>query len=208
MSEPTRIPKVKRYTLYRFYDRGGCLLYVGLTGRPRSRWKEHSETQPWWPEVATATVEHFASVEDLSAAEVAAIREEMPKHNVAHQKPKPTCYHFSVGGDKDLPERLDRVMRAWGRGEVPTRESWDILPGDVFDFHDGARTRWAIPHDELHDTLISFGGYENVVRRFVEVASNFRGDVRGAPEGSLFLIYGGSTYPGSPRVCPQCSLDL
>jgi excisionase family DNA binding protein len=74
-----------RFTLYRFYNVAGDLLYVGITGYGAQRWTNHSRYQPWWLEVATVKVEHFASLADVSAAEVNAIVHEAPRYNVRHQ---------------------------------------------------------------------------------------------------------------------------
>jgi predicted GIY-YIG superfamily endonuclease len=43
--------------LYRLYDEHGQLLYLGITGNPAQRWKDHRKTMPWWPEVARREVE-------------------------------------------------------------------------------------------------------------------------------------------------------
>jgi hypothetical protein len=70
-------------SLYRFFDGGGSLLYVGITSRGEARFHEHARTQPWWPYVATCTVEHFADRPAAAAAELVAIRDELPMWNVA-----------------------------------------------------------------------------------------------------------------------------
>jgi DNA-binding transcriptional regulator YhcF (GntR family) len=80
--------RMRRYTLYHFWDASGALLYIGRTVNPRSRWGEHSWVQPWWLEVASVTVEHFADHAALVAAETAAIKAEHPRHNVVHNRPK------------------------------------------------------------------------------------------------------------------------
>jgi hypothetical protein len=72
------------HTLYRFWDAGGDLLYVGITGIRDARWRAHGNQKPWWREVATVTVEHYDDRKSLAAAEIAAIRAEKPRYNVAH----------------------------------------------------------------------------------------------------------------------------
>lgn len=37
--------------LYRLYDRGGLLLYVGLSTEPERRFREHRRSTPWWRDV-------------------------------------------------------------------------------------------------------------------------------------------------------------
>lgn len=68
-------------TLYRLFDAAGVLLYVGISGVPFLRWKQHGQTQPWWPRVTKATVQHFATRQAALEAELTAIREESPLFN-------------------------------------------------------------------------------------------------------------------------------
>ena len=70
-------------TLYRMFDAAGDLLYVGITSRGGRRFDEHAKVQPWWVEVASVTVEHFATRTEALAAELAAIRVEDPTYNAA-----------------------------------------------------------------------------------------------------------------------------
>lgn len=74
--------------VYRFYDTEGALLYVGLTAVGVARWVQHASEQPWWPEVATVTVAHFATVALAADAERRAILAEQPRHNVVHRVPR------------------------------------------------------------------------------------------------------------------------
>ncbi len=71
--------------VYRFFDETGRLLYVGMTSVGVARWFDHSISQPWWSEVANATVSHFASVEEALDVERLAIINEDPLHNVTHK---------------------------------------------------------------------------------------------------------------------------
>lgn len=70
-------------SLYRYYDRHGILLYVGITSRGTRRQSEHQD-KAWWPYVARQTVEHFPSRESAMAAEAAAIRAHQPPFNTQH----------------------------------------------------------------------------------------------------------------------------
>lgn len=74
---------LRSQTLYRFWDSGGDLLYVGISVRPWDRWKQHRGDKPWWEEVASVTLQNFATREDVEAAEIAAIRSENPRYNIA-----------------------------------------------------------------------------------------------------------------------------
>lgn len=84
-------PELEQQThaLYRFYDRHGALLYIGLTNDPGRRWQRHSETQPWWYDVARIDIETHPSREAVRAAERAAIQTERPKHDVRMNSSSP-----------------------------------------------------------------------------------------------------------------------
>lgn len=74
------------HTLYRLFCTNGELLYVGRTLDVRSRIKDHRVQKSWWSEVAQISLEHFASLEEVAAAERAAIADENPKWNVVRYR--------------------------------------------------------------------------------------------------------------------------
>jgi hypothetical protein len=82
------------------YDAEHCLLYVGLTGDPPARTHQHKGDKSWWHEVATITIEHCESREDLQAREIAAIRDEHPRYNQAIPR-----YVWSRGSELLNPTR-------------------------------------------------------------------------------------------------------
>ena len=67
-------------TLYRFFDAAGDLLYVGCTAHGAARLAGHGD-KSWWPKVAQATFEHFATRDEAAQAEALAIKEETPRFN-------------------------------------------------------------------------------------------------------------------------------
>lgn len=70
--------------LYRFFDSEGNLLYVGISLHAALRVMEHRIEKPWWPEVATITVEHLTGSRTTAArAERRAIKREHPRYNEA-----------------------------------------------------------------------------------------------------------------------------
>jgi hypothetical protein len=91
-----------RGSVYRLFDANGRLLYVGMTSRA-GRWFEHLSRE-WWPDVATATVEHFPTREDASLAEANAIRNENPRHNGIRYDGR--SHHYG------------RIYREWHEGTV------------------------------------------------------------------------------------------
>lgn len=73
MSQPTAV--------YRLFDAGDQLLWVGSTRALKPRLASHRR-KPWWPEVARVAVQRFASREEARQAETRAIRTERPRHNI------------------------------------------------------------------------------------------------------------------------------
>jgi predicted GIY-YIG superfamily endonuclease len=69
--------------LYRFYNKAGTLLYVGITAKPPERFRHHLAKQ-WWAEVANIAVESYDSYEELVAVERMAIQQEHPLYNLVH----------------------------------------------------------------------------------------------------------------------------
>lgn len=71
--------------VYRFYDANDTLLYVGQSNNPLERYVEHRDSKPWWPDVAQHSIEWFSARSLAEDAETAAIKDEWPLHNIAHQ---------------------------------------------------------------------------------------------------------------------------
>ncbi|MFJ2374984.1 hypothetical protein ACIOZL_19575 [Streptomyces sp. NPDC087769] len=75
-----------RAAVYRLYDADGTLLYVGMSCDPAKRFMGHRADKPWWGEVDTHTLEWFGTRAGASVVEVAAITDERPKYNKAHNE--------------------------------------------------------------------------------------------------------------------------
>lgn len=71
-----------RTALYRFFNEGGQLLYVGITDNVLRRWMEHSREKPWWFDLSHVTVQWHETREDALVAERVAIKTEDPLYNV------------------------------------------------------------------------------------------------------------------------------
>jgi hypothetical protein len=69
-------------SLYRHFDRGGILLYVGIAIDPIKRLYSHSSVSHWYDQIDTIKIERYPSREAARAAELAAIRDEKPLHNI------------------------------------------------------------------------------------------------------------------------------
>lgn len=72
----------RRTALYRLFDLEGRLLYVGVAFDPEGRWKGHAYDKEWWEQVVEKRVVWHETRLDALAAELAAIRDELPKYNV------------------------------------------------------------------------------------------------------------------------------
>lgn len=68
-------------TLYRLYDGGGALLYVGITSNWAKRMRDHASGKIWWSEVASRTFEEHPDRTAALAAERFAIGTEEPRYN-------------------------------------------------------------------------------------------------------------------------------
>lgn len=68
-------------TVYRLFDAGGRLLYVGASRRPQERIREHRH-RSWWPRVAKTTLTEYPDRAAALNAETVAIVEELPAYNV------------------------------------------------------------------------------------------------------------------------------
>jgi hypothetical protein len=68
--------------LYRYYDAGDRLLYVGISFHAVVRAAQHRGEKPWWSDVRRMEVEHLSTRRDALQAEAEAIRTERPIYNV------------------------------------------------------------------------------------------------------------------------------
>lgn len=74
--------------IYRFYDAGGCLLYIGQAdGAPTNRWKQHRSDAAWWHLAAFVSFAYVTPLlSERLALEKAAIRAEKPLYNKQHTR--------------------------------------------------------------------------------------------------------------------------
>jgi len=106
-------------TLYRMFDGTGQLLYVGISSRAATRFKEHSADKPWWNQVALITTEHFGTRLQAQTAELAAIASEHPIHNIVGQSQEPLA-----------PIGCPPI--AWGDGMVESYEFSTIITDQAY----------------------------------------------------------------------------
>jgi hypothetical protein len=77
--------------LYRLYDSSDALLYVGISKSAITRLHEHLALQPWSAQIVKQTIERFPSRDAAAAAEIRAIRDEMPRYNKMHNPAAVAC---------------------------------------------------------------------------------------------------------------------
>jgi predicted GIY-YIG superfamily endonuclease len=70
-----------RTALYRLFDEGGVLLYIGISHQPEVRFEQHSKLKEWWPRVARREVEWFDDRPTAAKTEEEAVRAEDPEFN-------------------------------------------------------------------------------------------------------------------------------
>jgi predicted GIY-YIG superfamily endonuclease len=76
------------HVLYRFFDAGEQLLYIGITANPPQRFKAHQTEKGWWDAVSGIRIETFESRAQLVEAERVAIQAERPLYNIVHNSKK------------------------------------------------------------------------------------------------------------------------
>jgi predicted GIY-YIG superfamily endonuclease len=87
---------MSKQTLYRFYDKDGNLLYVGISNAWYQRFHDHERKAGWFSKVAYSTFEWHESRESVQIAELQAIRTENPEFNKANNPSyETTMDHFA-----------------------------------------------------------------------------------------------------------------
>lgn len=104
----------RRTALYRLFDAQGVLLYVGIAFDPEARWKDHVR-KPWWPLVATKTVEWHETRLLALDAEADIVVSERPLYNV-------------LGVDQPMPVPTGKPGRAQGQAVFRMDdETWEAF---------------------------------------------------------------------------------
>jgi hypothetical protein len=115
-------------SVYRYYDRHGVLIYVGITKRGITRNFEHNGSAPWWPYVAHQDVEHYPTRTEAERRERALIVEFRPPFNTQHNpgsaelRREYLAWEASESPDRDPVEMANAIgrrlpMTALGIGE-------------------------------------------------------------------------------------------
>lgn len=103
-------------SVYRYYDRHGLLLYVGITRQGIGRNRQHNDKAEWWPFVVRQEVEHLPSRPAALAREKRLIQQHRPpfnrQHNLDHESLRLTYLHWASAEAPVEGERAeDQVAR-------------------------------------------------------------------------------------------------
>jgi predicted GIY-YIG superfamily endonuclease len=97
----------RRTCLYRLYDAEGTLLYIGISYYPDERIHRHRSDRNWGADIDMSKnrFRWYDTRPEARAAEIKAIHDERPLHNVAE-----TPFHRRVSGFKNYltAEELER----------------------------------------------------------------------------------------------------
>ena len=74
--------------VYRVYDGGGRLLYVGFAVCPEDRFRGHEHSSRWYGKIAAVAIEKYPDVLTARAAETDAIKAEWPLWNISQSPDK------------------------------------------------------------------------------------------------------------------------
>lgn len=127
-------------TLYRLYDAGGRLLYVGIASDWPRRMVQHRRSKDWWWKVASTKLEQYASRAEALRAEKAAIKKDRPTYNTTHNREGfvngmrfvPTYYRYGClvcGGDIADGEGYFRTSYRQERAVMAVRDGWIMFRG-------------------------------------------------------------------------------
>jgi len=104
--------------LYRWFDRDGRLLYVGISRRIGARNKEHEQHSDWSQLAHFVTLEWHDSRSEVERAEIRAIQNEHPIYNVDHRvegTPLQIATPNTWSEVKDLRRMLEMHRELWNR---------------------------------------------------------------------------------------------
>lgn len=76
--------------LYRHFNAGGELLYVGISLSAVHRLGQHKEHSHWFSTISRVEIQKFETREEALLAETHAIRDEKPKHNIKKRSAEKT----------------------------------------------------------------------------------------------------------------------
>lgn len=147
--------------VYRLYENGGRLLYVGVTWSPTVRFEQHRAEKYWFAHVAYAEIEWYPTRAIAEDEEARAIWLEAPLHNIARPlsrdqravraamelEPKLRALWIAYRrGESTWAEVIAQLPRLVGPGRVMPTRSGDVLDmtGAVLDFLGHLEEAWEL----------------------------------------------------------------
>jgi len=101
-------------SVYKYFDKAGILLYVGITRTGVQRQHQHNQSKEWWKFVSRQLVEHFRSRSLAHEREVALIQRFNPPFNKQHNRQHAAARRFyldMVGGRvQRIAAQYDKVL--------------------------------------------------------------------------------------------------
>lgn len=94
--------------VYQFFNTDGQLLYVGATGNMLVRFYGHTSATPWYHEVATIKVQHFAERATALSVEAELIRTGCPLYNSQHSVTGPRAHTGAPGRPRGVEMEGER----------------------------------------------------------------------------------------------------
>jgi hypothetical protein len=84
--QPGALAPAKPFALYRYFDEGTRLLYIGKSGDLATREAKHIGRSRWMELAASSTIKRYATEIEVRRAEAAAIKAEQPLFNVRYNE--------------------------------------------------------------------------------------------------------------------------
>ena len=97
------------HQMYRHFDKDDNLLYIGISINAVNRLRTHQTASGWYKSIHKIVIENYPSREELESAEIKAIQDENPKHNMCRY----TGESGSFKGDGltiEENEQLERII--------------------------------------------------------------------------------------------------
>lgn len=127
----------ERTAVYRFHDKAGTVIYVGISNNPVVRWQAHAADKPWWSDVVTREIEWFPTRQEAEREEARLIGALAPLWNRAPGMPDPA-----------LSVNLTKARKR--KGWEPSEEMLAL-----FARHEGQKAALGATRDELEALIIA-----------------------------------------------------
>lgn len=143
------------FALYRYFDEGERLLYIGISGDLPVRENAHIGRSRWMELATSSKIQRYATVDEVVATEAAAIKAEQPLFNVQHNDtPEAWARLWDYLDDIGRPDLLTPRQRR--KAPAPEPRPAPEWPRGIADLH-------GQPCDDEQrplNTLLRAGGFQ------------------------------------------------